>query len=181
MIEKFSANSAGVMSSQAGNSQEQERSRAHACGRQGIPTTSECPQFRAEKLNEVVKPFVTLPKVESCCWDGAHDGHGGTVIGAGEPPIPRASPSLEMLSRAERVVLSLLACGLRVADVALSLSRSPKTISTQKLSIMRKFGAKNDFELHKIIYQLRLAEGLPLNDCNASELAAGESQTCPIK
>ncbi len=181
MIEKSSANSADVMSSQAGKALEQERSRAHDCGRQGMPTTSECPQFRAEKLNEVVKPFVALPEVEGCCCDGAHDGYGGTVNGAGEPSMPRASPSLEMLSRAERVVLSLLACGLRVADVALSLSRSPKTISTQKLSIMRKFGAKNDFELHKIIYQLILAEGLPLNDCNASGLAAGASQTCPIK
>lgn len=69
-----------------------------------------------------------------------------------------ATASLQALSRSERIVLSQLASGARVGEIAARLSRSPKTVSTQKASIMRKLGVATDFDLHGLISRLRLDE-----------------------
>jgi len=51
-------------------------------------------------------------------------------------------------------VLELLGTGLRIGEVAVALERSPKTVSTQKRSLMRKLGIASDFELHLLIARL---------------------------
>ncbi|KAB0686166.1 response regulator transcription factor [Burkholderia territorii] len=53
------------------------------------------------------------------------------------------------LSPREAEVLRLLVSGQSVANIARHLRRSKQTVSTQKRSVMRKFGAATDMELIK--------------------------------
>jgi two-component system capsular synthesis response regulator RcsB len=52
-----------------------------------------------------------------------------------------------LLSPREYEVIRLFAGGARGRDIAKRLNRSYKTVSTQKMSAMRKLGAKSDLEL----------------------------------
>ncbi|WP_175998249.1 response regulator transcription factor [Burkholderia stabilis] len=55
------------------------------------------------------------------------------------------------LSARELEVLRLLSDGLSVTEIAEKLSKSIKTISTQKMSAMRKLGVSTDLDLHTAI------------------------------
>lgn len=81
------------------------------------------------------------------------------------PQAPKASvvdsgldtdQRLETLSLKEREVLRLFVAGKTVGDIALSLSRSPKTISAQKVSAMRKLEVDNDQALLAYCLERRL-------------------------
>jgi two-component system capsular synthesis response regulator RcsB len=66
-----------------------------------------------------------------------------------EEAVPRAGaePAAALLSPREYEVIRLFACGQTVGDIAKRLNRSSKTISTQKVSAMRKLGTKTDHDL----------------------------------
>lgn len=55
------------------------------------------------------------------------------------------------LSARELEVLRLFSDGLSVTEIAEKLSKSVKTISTQKMSAMRKLGVSTDLDLHTAI------------------------------
>lgn len=55
--------------------------------------------------------------------------------------------SHEQLSPKEQEVLRLLAAGRSVGEIAAQINRSKKTVSTQKVSAMRKLGLANDASL----------------------------------
>ncbi|MGI4815243.1 MAG: response regulator [Janthinobacterium lividum] len=55
-------------------------------------------------------------------------------------PVPTISPK-------EANVIRLLASGIGVREVADTLHRSPKTVSNQKRSVMRKLGLSSDLDL----------------------------------
>ncbi|MCD9086087.1 response regulator transcription factor [Stenotrophomonas sp. SY1] len=70
-------------------------------------------------------------------WNGrVHPLHGGST-----------SPSLSRLSPREFEVIRLFVNGQNVRDIAKHLNRSSKTVSTQKVSAMRKLGTQSDQEL----------------------------------
>lgn len=66
-----------------------------------------------------------------------------------EEAVPQegAAPAAALLSPREFEVIRLFACGQTVGDIAKRLNRSSKTISTQKVSAMRKLGTKTDHDL----------------------------------
>ncbi|WNH54216.1 response regulator transcription factor [Stenotrophomonas oahuensis] len=66
-----------------------------------------------------------------------------------EQPLPDVgeAPSASALSPREFEVIRLFAQGLTVNDIAKQLSRSSKTVSTQKINAMRKLGTKSDQDL----------------------------------
>lgn len=71
------------------------------------------------------------------------------------PELPREeaipgvgeAPSAATLSPREFEVIRLFASGQSVGDIARALNRSSKTVSTQKVSAMRKLGTRTDQEL----------------------------------
>lgn len=71
------------------------------------------------------------------------------------PDIPREdalpevgdASAVSLLSPRESEVIRLFASGLSVGDIAKQLNRSSKTVSTQKVSAMRKLATKTDQEL----------------------------------
>ncbi|MCW6028952.1 response regulator transcription factor [Stenotrophomonas sp. SRS1] len=62
-------------------------------------------------------------------------------------PATGDASSASLLSPREFEVIRLFANGQSVGDIAKRLNRSSKTVSTQKVSAMRKLGAKTDQEL----------------------------------
>jgi two-component system, NarL family, captular synthesis response regulator RcsB len=62
-------------------------------------------------------------------------------------PATGDASSASLLSPREFEVIRLFANGQSVGDIAKGLNRSSKTVSTQKVSAMRKLGAKTDQEL----------------------------------
>ncbi|AOY94794.1 DNA-binding response regulator [Cupriavidus sp. USMAA2-4] len=68
------------------------------------------------------------------------------ALGYGEPGEP-GLPGLQGLSPREIEVLRLYLNGSSLTDIARASHRSIKTVSSQKLSAMRKLGACNDQEL----------------------------------
>ncbi|MGX9191303.1 response regulator [Stenotrophomonas sp. Ker107b] len=62
-------------------------------------------------------------------------------------PATGDASSASLLSPREFEVIRLFANGQSVGDIARRLNRSSKTVSTQKVSAMRKLGAKTDQEL----------------------------------
>ncbi len=60
----------------------------------------------------------------------------------------------EALSPRELEVVRMIFDGCTILEIADLLHRSPKTISNQKSSAMRKLAAKNDVELVKIVHDL---------------------------
>ena len=74
-----------------------------------------------------------------------------------------AQPSTEdsrlgRLSARERQVLSALAAGSSVQEVAHAFCRSPKTINNQRTSVLRKLGLRNTAELTRFAIQTGLAK-----------------------
>lgn len=69
---------------------------------------------------------------------------------------PQYSPFLgrAQLSRNEREVLDLVLQGWTVSEIALSRHRSIKTVSTQKISALRKLGLRNDAEVYAMRHQM---------------------------
>ncbi|WP_416057569.1 LuxR C-terminal-related transcriptional regulator [Stenotrophomonas maltophilia] len=63
-------------------------------------------------------------------------------------------PAREPLSRNEREVLQLLLEGLTVSEIAQCRHRSIKTVSTQKVSALRKLGLRNDAEIYALRTQM---------------------------
>jgi two-component system invasion response regulator UvrY len=74
----------------------------------------------------------------------------GQLRGNGSP--------LEDLTPRELEILSLIIKGQRVTDIANSLCRSPKTISTLRGRIMRKLDAGSDVELTLLALRYGLIE-----------------------
>lgn len=60
---------------------------------------------------------------------------------------------LENLTRRELEVLRLYASGLTVTQIARRLNRARQTVSTQKLSAMRKCGVARDVDLFRLVYE----------------------------
>ena len=60
------------------------------------------------------------------------------------PPDVRLAGDRGELSRNEREVLGLLPQGLTVSEIALRRHRSIKTVSTQKVAVLRKLGLRSD-------------------------------------
>ncbi|WGK60085.1 response regulator transcription factor [Pantoea sp. SS70] len=58
--------------------------------------------------------------------------------------------SMQRLSAKEKVVIEYLHAGLTVSQTALRLSRSVKTISSQKRAAMRKLGLNRDSEIFRL-------------------------------
>ena len=65
---------------------------------------------------------------------------------------------LHRLSSRERQVLSALAAGNSVQEVAHDFCRSPKTINNQRTSVLRKLGLRNTAELTRFAIQTGLAK-----------------------
>jgi two-component system, NarL family, captular synthesis response regulator RcsB len=60
---------------------------------------------------------------------------------------------LQNLTRRELEVLRLYASGLTVTQIARRLNRARQTVSTQKLSAMRKCGVARDVDLFRLVYE----------------------------
>lgn len=63
----------------------------------------------------------------------------------------------EQLSPRELEVIRLLAAGLTVGEIAAKLNRSKQTVSTQKVSAMRKLGLSSDAALYIYVQEHGLA------------------------
>lgn len=70
----------------------------------------------------------------------------------------RRSSWLARLSEKEATVVRMTCEGLSITDIAGRLNRSPKTVSNQKNSGMKKLGARNDVELVKVMREAELAD-----------------------
>lgn len=66
------------------------------------------------------------------------------------PPDYSIPADYTELSRNEREVLDLLLSGLTVSEIAQRRHRSVKTISTQKVAVLRKLGLRNDAEIYAL-------------------------------
>lgn len=66
------------------------------------------------------------------------------------PPDVRLAGDRGELSRNEREVLELLLEGLTVSEIALRRHRSIKTVSTQKVAVLRKLGLRSDVEIYAL-------------------------------
>ncbi len=66
------------------------------------------------------------------------------------PPDYSIPADYTELSRNEREVLDLLLSGLTVSEIAQRRHRSVKTISTQKVAVLRKLGLRNDAEFYAL-------------------------------
>jgi two-component system capsular synthesis response regulator RcsB len=64
------------------------------------------------------------------------------------------SPGIQSLSTRELAVAKMICEGMSIIDIATRLHRSPKTISNQKLSAMKKLGAVNDVDLSRIFREI---------------------------
>ncbi len=71
-------------------------------------------------------------------------------------------PPIERLSPRELEVLRLCASGLPVGKVAEQLRRSIKTISSQKITAMKKLGIKNDADLYCAIFEHKLLKNIAI-------------------
>ncbi|WP_421570871.1 response regulator [Stenotrophomonas sp. PD6] len=115
--------------------------------------------FRACRM--LVLTMVSNPSIIAAMY---RKGASGVVLKSGDPGEFHAalsamleqcvyhSPALSegratTLSPREFEVIRLFAAGLSVSSIARSLSRSSKTVSTQKVSAMRKLGTGSDQEL----------------------------------
>jgi len=64
--------------------------------------------------------------------------------------------SLQILSLRELEVVRLFVSGMTVSEIAAELRRTKQTISTQKLSAMRKLGISRDSDLFKYAHEVGL-------------------------
>ncbi len=90
---------------------------------------------------------------------------GGVYIGAAQMTGLNCSPAPSYgsnrqppLSQRELHVLRLMAKGLKLTDIADELQVSPKTVSTYKSRIMRKFDLENNAQLMRHALSLGFAE-----------------------
>lgn len=125
----------------------------------GLPRSADSIQLDALAVEAAIRGCTIRQEGRGCCCGGPCTGDAGAAPTTAACVLSEAGISLEMLSRTERIVFLQLASGLRVAEIARNLSRSPKTISTQKMSVMRKLGVGTDFELHRMIARLQLDDG----------------------
>lgn len=66
------------------------------------------------------------------------------------------------LSKRELQVLGLMIQGMKVADISVKLSLSPKTVSTYRYRLLGKLSVQNDIELTKLAMQHGFIEESPL-------------------
>jgi two-component system capsular synthesis response regulator RcsB len=69
--------------------------------------------------------------------------------------LKRMTATPLQLSDKEMTVARLTASGFSLQEIAARLKRSPKTISNQKISAMRKLGVRNDAELTSVLHDLK--------------------------
>lgn len=95
--------------------------------------------------------FSLGPKVQERCEEAKAGARGASPVGSEAP-----SSKLDLLTAREREVLRLIGRGLTRADIAKTLSRSPKTIDGHRELIMKKLDIHDRAEL--VRYAIR--EGL---------------------
>jgi len=67
----------------------------------------------------------------------------------------KAKPgSIEGLSEKELAIARMICQGMSISEIADRQCRSPKTISNQKLSAMKKLGVNNDVELSRLFLEI---------------------------
>jgi len=76
-----------------------------------------------------------------------------SLLEENRPSPPRADARLKRLSARERQVLSALAAGNSVQEVAHQFCRSPKTINNQRTSVLRKLELRNTAQLTRFAIQ----------------------------
>jgi PAS domain S-box-containing protein len=74
-----------------------------------------------------------------------------------DPDRESAAALLQQLTRREQQVLTLIAEGLTVAEIARRLHRSTKTIESHRLSLGRKLGLDNRVKLARLAIEAELA------------------------
>jgi DNA-binding NarL/FixJ family response regulator len=97
-----------------------------------------------------------------------------SLLAKNNAPSVRFDARLKRLSTRERQVLSALAMGNSVQEVARQFCRSPKTINNQRTSVLRKLELRNTAELTRFAIQ----EGLvPLSgDSDVPSTSHGRQQ-----
>lgn len=70
-----------------------------------------------------------------------------TLRSADQQRKPEPAPPAALLTQRETEVVRMLLRGLTVNQISEQLNRTKQTISTQKISAMRKLGATTDYEL----------------------------------
>jgi len=80
----------------------------------------------------------------------------GLVLEAQPRRVVTPDSRLDRLSTREVHVLSALAAGETVQEVAHRLNRSPKTINNQRTNVLRKLGLRNTAELTRFAIQTGL-------------------------
>lgn len=72
----------------------------------------------------------------------------GRVLGRDDaPPVASSAVTVDVLTPAEREVLTLLAAGSTVKAIGLARGRSSKTVDAHKTNLMRKLGVHNRAQL----------------------------------
>jgi two-component system, NarL family, captular synthesis response regulator RcsB len=80
--------------------------------------------------------------------------------------------SSQVLSRRETEVIRLYLSGLTIQEIAEQLHRAKQTVSAQKVSAMRKLGAKRDTDLFRLAAEIGIVVS-PETTFNAEDSAAG--------
>lgn len=80
------------------------------------------------------------------------------VLDKADKPLRRTEKPavVSLLTAREMEVVRLLFKGMNVNDISVALNRTKQTISAQKISAMKKMGARNDVELFQCAIQMGL-------------------------
>lgn len=117
------------------------------------------------KIDELVSAIHTV------CRGGRHypaQPVGESTPGPGEPARP-------MLSKREAEVVRLYVSGLSINEIAEQLHRTKQTVSTQKVSAMRKLGIVKDADLFRFAFEAGMDGSAP------SDNSAPPTETPPVR
>lgn len=89
-----------------------------------------------------------------------------------ETPVAAAVPLQGPLTKRESEVLRMFAEGFSVAEIGDRVGRSRKTISTQKMSAMRKLGLTRDGEIFRYAISTGLVQASQVSRHNADDDAS---------
>ncbi|KWF03358.1 response regulator transcription factor [Burkholderia pseudomultivorans] len=114
----------------------------------------------ARGVSSVVSKFDDIDHI----INAVHSSYGGgnylspTIASALDEFDANQSPRESTLSPREIGVIQLFLAGLSITEIACRLNKGKQTISAQKMSAMKKLGAKNDVELIQCAMHLGLAD-----------------------
>ncbi len=86
-----------------------------------------------------------------------------------QPPAPGDSAAQGTLTKRESEVLRMFAEGSSVAEIGERVGRSRKTISTQKMSAMRKLGLARDGDIFRYAISSGLVQASQVSRSNAGD------------